>query len=116
MGQVFLQAVLESAQDATDKIQKLSDLHTKNTEIIGRMGRASKTARQLFEYLEQNPIIEIRKTAVALGMAFSTVSASVNRLCEAEILGKARVNSVTENSAMKPILTCCVREHDRICG
>jgi predicted transcriptional regulator len=50
------------------------------------MGRASKTARQLFEYLEQNPIIEIRKTAAALDMAFSTVSAAVNRLCEVEIL------------------------------
>ncbi|MDR1541828.1 MAG: Fic family protein [Clostridiales bacterium] len=82
----FLQAILESAQDAADKIQKLSALHTKNAEIIGSMGRASKTARQLFEYLEQNPIIEIRKTAAALGMAFSTVSSSVNRLCGAEIL------------------------------
>jgi Fic family protein len=82
----FLQAILESAQDAADKIQKLSDLHTKNAEVIDGMGRASKTARQLFEYLEQNPIIEIRKTAAALGMAFSTVSAAVNRLCEAEIL------------------------------
>ena len=82
----FLRAILESAQDAADKIQKLSDLHTKNVKVIGSMGRASKTARQLFDYLEQNPIIEIRKTAVALGMAFSTVSTAVNRLCEAEIL------------------------------
>jgi Fic family protein len=82
----FLEAILESARDATDKIRKLSDLHTKNSEVIDRMGRASKTARQLLEYIEQNPIIEIRKTAAALGMAFSTVSAAINRLCEAGIL------------------------------
>jgi Fic family protein len=82
----FLQAILESGQDAADKIQKLSGLHAKNAGLIDGMGRASKTARQLFEYLEQNPIIEIRKTAAALGMAFSTVSAAVNRLCEAAIL------------------------------
>jgi Fic family protein len=82
----FLQAILESAQDAVDKIQKFSVLHTKNTEIVNGMGRASKTARRLFEYLEQNPIIEIRKTATALQMAFSTVSTSVDRLCAAKIL------------------------------
>jgi Fic family protein len=82
----FLQAILESGQDAADKIQKLSSLHAENVGIISSMGRASKTARLLFEYLEQNPIIEIRKTAAALGMAFSTISAAVNRLCEAAIL------------------------------
>jgi Fic family protein len=82
----FLQAILESAQDAADKMQKLSGLHIKNAELIGGMGRASKTARKLLEYLEQNPSIEIRKTAAALGLVFSTVSAAVNRLCEAGIL------------------------------
>jgi Fic family protein len=82
----FLRAILESAQDATDKIQKLSNLHTENIGVIECMGRASKSARQLLEYLEQNPIIEIRKTAASLDMAFSTVSATVNRLCEAGIL------------------------------
>jgi Fic family protein len=82
----FLQAVFESARDANDKIQKLSDLRIKNAEIIRGMGRASKTAGQLFEYLERNPITEIGKTSAALGMAFSTVSAAVNRLCEVGIL------------------------------
>jgi Fic family protein len=82
----FLQAVLESAKDATDKIQQLSELHRKNVEVISGMGRTSKTAGRLFEYLEQYPIIEIGRTAAALDMAFSTVSAAVNRLCEAGIL------------------------------
>jgi Fic family protein len=82
----FLRAILESAQDATDTISKLSELHIKNTEVIEDFGRASKTAFALFEYLEQNPIIEIRSTATALGKTFSTVSLAVNRLCEAGIL------------------------------
>jgi Fic family protein len=82
----FLRAVLLSAQDAADKIQELSRLHTRNIEAVGDMGRAAKTALRLLDYLAQNPIIEIRKTAVALDLAFSTVSSAVRRLCEARIL------------------------------
>lgn len=82
----FLQAVSESAADAADKITKLSALHEKNAEIVGGMGRASMNAKAVFEYLESNPIIEIRKTASALGLAFSTVSATVKRLVDAGIL------------------------------
>jgi Fic family protein len=82
----FLRAILEAARDASDKIRQLSDLHIKSTGIVGGMGRASKTATLLLGYLEQNPIIEIPKTATALNLAFSTVSATVNRLCKAGIL------------------------------
>lgn len=82
----FLQAILESAEDAVDKIQKLSALHTENTEIIGKMGRAAKTTMRVFSYLEANPIIEIQKTAAALKLSFNTVSAAVKRLCDEGVL------------------------------
>jgi Fic family protein len=82
----FLQAILESSKDAARTISKLAELHTQNTEIVLGLGRASKTAMRLFAFLEQNPIIEISKTAAALNMAFSTVSAAVNRLCEIGVL------------------------------
>ena len=82
----FLQAVLESAEDAVDKIQKLSALHAKNTEVVGNMGRAAKTTMLLLSYLEANPIIEIQKTAAALSLSFNTVSSAIKRLCDAGIL------------------------------
>ncbi len=82
----FLRAIKESSEDAIDTINKLSNLHDKNIAIIEKMGRASKTAKILFEYLEKNPIIDIKKTADELSLAFSTVSASVKRLEEWEIL------------------------------
>jgi Fic family protein len=88
----FLQAILESARDAADTINKLSELHTQNVKVAESLGRASKTALRLLEYLEQNPIIEIRKTAVSLDMAFSTVSSAVNRLCRAGILVQSAGN------------------------
>jgi len=82
----FLQAIYESAEDATDTIDKLMVLHDKNIAAVSGMGRASKTALRLFAYLEGNPIIEIQKTAAALDTTFKTVSDSVRRLCEMGIL------------------------------
>ena len=59
------------------------------------MGRASKNTMLVFAYLEANPIIDIRKTALALGLSFNTVSAAVNRLTEAGIL--VRTNASGRN-------------------
>lgn len=82
----FLQALLESAKDATDTIDELVVLHDKNAALISKMGRAAKNTMLVFDYLEANPIIEIRKTAESLNIAFNTVSGAVNRLMEAGIL------------------------------
>jgi len=82
----FLQAIYESAEDATITIDRLTILHDKNIAFIKGMGRAAKTASRLFSYLEENPIIEIQKTADALGTTFKTISDSVRRLCEMGIL------------------------------
>jgi Fic family protein len=82
----FLQAISESAEDAVDKIQKLSALHIKSAKMVSGMGRAAKTAALLLSYLESNPIIETQKTATALGLAFSTTASSIKRLVEAGIL------------------------------
>ena len=59
------------------------------------MGRAAKTGIRLFSYLEQNPIIDIRKTSDELGLAYSTVSATVNRFVESSIL--VQTNNASRN-------------------
>lgn len=82
----FLLAIKESAEEAVDTVHKLSALHDKNVEIIERMGRQAKTARQIFDYLEQNPIIDIGKTAHELSVSFNTASTYINRLVECGIL------------------------------
>ena len=82
----FLQALLESAEDATATIDELVVLHDKNVALISKMGRAAKTATLVFNYLEANPIIDIRKTAEALGVTFNTTSNAVSRLVNAGIL------------------------------
>lgn len=82
----FLQAIMESAEDAVATIDELIVLHDANVAVISRLGRAAKNAILVFNYLESNPIIEIRKTSEALGIAFNTVSSAVNRLVDAGIL------------------------------
>ncbi len=84
----FLRALLESAEDATATIDELIALHDKNAALISGMGRAAKNAMLVFEYLEANPIIEIRKTAEALSITFNTASSAINRLVDAEILAQ----------------------------
>lgn len=78
-----------------DTIKKLSALHEQNLAVIESMGRAAKNARILFSYLEQHPIIDIRKTADELGMAFNTVSSAVKRFEECGIL--RQTNNASRN-------------------
>lgn len=82
----FLQALLESAEDAIATIDELVVLHDKNADLIAKMGRASKNAMLVFKYVESNPIIEIQKTSEALGIAYNTTSSAVNRLVDIGIL------------------------------
>ncbi len=82
----FLQAVEECARDAIETIDRLNALHEKDRAAVSAMGRAAKNAALVFAYLEANPIIDIGKTAQALGLSFNTVSAAVKRLAEAGIL------------------------------
>lgn len=98
----FLLALSEAASDAMKTVDEMIALHDKNSKVIEGLGKSAKTACMLFEYLEANPIIEIKKTAEALGLAYNTVSKSVKTLEEKRILiqsdkvGKTRIYSYEE--------------------
>lgn len=100
----FLQAVYESAKDATEAIDKLNDLHDKNYAAIEKMGRSAKTALKLFTYLETNPIIDIQKTSKDLGIAFNTISDAVKRLCDIGVLEQTSTQSRNRTFAYKEYL------------
>ncbi len=91
----FLQAIIESSEDAIATIDELIALHDRNVVLISKLGRATKNAMTLFNYLETNPIIEIRKTADALGITFNTVSSAINHLIDANIL--VQISSSSRN-------------------
>ena len=82
----FLMAIDESAQDAITAIDEITALQAENRKKVSTMGRASKNALLVFEYLASNPIINIGKTAEALDISYNTVSAAIKRLMDADIL------------------------------
>lgn len=100
----FLQAIMESAEDATATIDELIALHDNNVAMISQMGRAAKNAMLIFNYLESNPIIEIGKTAEALGITFNTTSSAVNRLVDSGILVKTSDKSRNRTFAYEAYL------------
>jgi len=85
----FLLAVCDSAEDAIYTIDKMVELRDKNLRLVNSAGRSSKTLNKMLLYLEENPIIEIQKTASALGLSFNTVSDAIKRLCTLGILTQA---------------------------
>lgn len=95
----FLEAVASAAQDALESVGKLSALHEKNISRLPKSNRRKDNVRELFDYLEQHPIIDIKQTAAALGLSYNTVSAAVKKLMELGILKE------TTNAARNRVFT-----------
>lgn len=76
----FLQALYESAEDALESIDQLTELHEKNLKRVIEKDTTTKLVSRLFAFLEHSPIIDIQKTALALNVAYNTVSNAVKIL------------------------------------
>ncbi len=100
----FLEALIESAEDAISTIDELIELHTANTALISKQGRASKNTMLIFHYLETNPIIEIGKTSQELGISYNTVSSAVNKLVSEGILVQTSNGTRNRVFAYEPYL------------
>ncbi len=97
----FLRAIAESAADAIDIIDQLYALRGKN--IVKLKENTNKkqltTLIKLFSYIEAHPIIEVKKTAEALGVSYNAAARAVALLIEKGILeqreqvGKTRIYS-----------------------
>ena len=99
----FLEALADSASDAIQTIDKLTVLHNNNIAKFNNLSeRQRSSVLKVFDYIENNPIIDIQKTASALNLAYNTVSKIVILLIEKGILkesdkiGKAKIYSYYE--------------------
>lgn len=70
----FLQALSDSAEDAIQTIDRLTEIHNRNVQKFNSMTKRQQTnAINFLIYLEKNPIIDIQKTAAALNLSYNTV-------------------------------------------
>lgn len=99
----FLQALSDSAGDAIQTIDALTALHNQSVAKLGTFSKRQQTNMlKLFAYIETNPIIDIQKTAAALGLSYNTVSKMVTILVDDGILrqtdkaGKAKIYSYAD--------------------
>lgn len=82
----FLEAVSKAAADSLESIGKLSELHDKNVEKLPKTTRSKDNLRAVFDYIEQYPIIDIKRTAKELEVSYNTVATAVKKLVELGIL------------------------------
>lgn len=99
----FLQALSDSAGDAIQTIDALTALHNQSVAKLRAFSKRQQTnLLKLFAYIETNPIIDIQKTAAALGLSYNTVSKMVMILVDEGILrqtdkaGKAKIYSYAD--------------------
>lgn len=99
----FLQALSDSAGDAIQTIDALTALHNQSVAKLWAFSKRQQTnLLKLFAYIETNPIIDVQKTAAALGLSYNTVSKMVTILVDEGILrqtdkaGKAKIYSYAD--------------------
>ena len=95
----FLEAVSKAAADALESVEKLSELHDVNVAKLPKPTRSKDNIRALFDYLEQHPIIDIKRTASELGISYNTTSTAVKKLQELGVLKE------TTNAARNRVFT-----------
>jgi predicted transcriptional regulator len=81
-----LEAVSATATDSLETVVKLSALHKQNIEKLPVSNRKTDNLRRIFDYIEQYPIVDIKKTAQDLELSYNTVSTAVKKLVTLGIL------------------------------
>jgi Fic family protein len=78
----FLRATIETCNDSIQTIEDLSALRAKNKSAISQ----TKTAKALFQYIEHNPIIDIKRSAAELGVSYNGIAKVVAAFEQLNIL------------------------------
>ena len=82
----FLDAVYNAAVDSNDTVILLNNLHDENLGKLPKTNRKVDNLKLIFDYIEQYPIIVIKKTSEVLNLSYNTVASAINKLMDLEIL------------------------------
>ncbi len=84
----FLDAMTAAALDSEKTIRVLDELHTSNMNKLPVAKRAKDNIRLVFNYIENHPIIDIKKTAKDLEISYNTASSAITKMVELGILSE----------------------------
>lgn len=76
----------KATSDSLESIRQLSKLHDRNIENRPKTTRSKDNLRAVFDYNEQYPLINIKRTANELELSYNTVATAVKKLVEWGIL------------------------------
>ena len=76
----FLEAVESAATDASKSIAQLSALHVRNLLRLPRSNRSKDNLLAVYYYIEQHPIIDIKRTAIELDISYNTAATAIKKL------------------------------------
>lgn len=82
----FLEAVSAAAEDALRTIEKLTELHAKNSVLLPNSNRGKDVCNTLFAYIERYPIVDIKGASGNLQLSFNTISKAIGKLVDSGIL------------------------------
>lgn len=82
----FLDAVYNAAVDSNDTVILLNNLHDENLGKLPKTNRKVDNLKLIFDYIEQYPIIDIKKTSEVLNLSYNTVASAINKLMDLDIL------------------------------
>ena len=90
----FLDGVTAMATQASDDAKKIIDLLEHDRVRIGQIGKASKSALKIHDYLLKKPYLSITKVAAELDISVPSTTSTVQKLVEIgmlkEMTGKSR--------------------------
>lgn len=91
----FLKGLIASAVDACETVEALNELRKESMKKIENSVGRKSTLHDLYRYIEKNPIIEIGRAAMDMGLSYNAVSNAVKKLEALGIL--EQVNSFKRN-------------------
>ncbi|HBR69707.1 MAG TPA: cell filamentation protein Fic [Rhodospirillaceae bacterium] len=89
----FLDGVTETATQAANDAKKIIDLLEQDRLRISQIGKASKSALKIHDYLLKKPYLSITKAAVALDISVPSTTSTVTKLVEIGLLREITGNS-----------------------
>lgn len=90
----FLEGIASTALECADTAENTLKLFARDRDKIAKLGRASESAAKVHEFMQTNPLVQIRTATRALKLTVPTVTQALNNLVKLgivkEVSGKRR--------------------------